>query len=269
MNANTETGILLSSHSIEFELVDGLILIPITVNLEPGIYILDSGTPSLIVNSSNIQADVEYQTINRVLPADLITVDHVSIGPLQESNLPALEMDLGFVEDKLNRKIDGIIGSEFIRNFDLLLDYENRQLIFLGAHHDFDELISQHSSLVPLDIINASGDLPIVEVQIDGQPKKMALDTGAPHNVLHDDVTNGAFEYRTISLNSLRIESAQFRSSDLSFLDEVYSNGIDGILSIFSLNATKVIVSLKRGKLYLVYDHSNIQSSLKDLTQVN
>lgn len=269
LGATNETEVLLSSYSVPFELVDGLILVPITVNLEERTFILDSGTPSIIINSQDIRGDVQYQTIDQEIPAEVITLNQVSLGPLEESNLPALEMDLGFVEDKLNRKIDGIVGSNFIRNFDVLLDYKKLRLIFLGENEDYNEIISRNSFVTQLNILNANGDLPTVEVLIDGKLKNMALDTGAPHNVIHIDNSNGKLSHKTISINEVNIQSAQFKSQDLGIFNQLSTNEIDGILSTFSLNADQIIVSLKRGKLYLIYDNSSVHSSRQELAQLN
>ena len=238
---------------VSFEIVNGLILLPLSVDGQTGNYILDSGVSSLILNQPDVRSSVLFSAIGHDIPALPTEVNHLMIGSVEDRNVHAWQMDLAFVERLINRKIDGLIGIDFLLNHDVFIDYGTQELTFISDVSElkvFDPLSYQTVGL-PIEIHNQT--IPVVSAQVDGKNYRMIFDTGAALNVLYNKRPDDKVTRLTIEMNGLVVDNAQFITDDFANFDPSFAKAIDGIMSATSLNADSMIISLRSRKILLFY----------------
>ena len=76
-----------------------------------------------------------------------------------------------------------LLGMDILSQYRLVFDYENRELTFLT-----DEEAGMEGTTVPL--VNVMGGVKAICLEINGQPLKMAIDTGAPLSYVDRMVTD-------------------------------------------------------------------------------
>ena len=77
-----------------------------------------------------------------------------------------------------------LLGMDILSQYRVVFDYAGKQLTFLSEDEEVIE-----GAAVPL--VNLVGGLKAVMMQINGQPLKMALDTGAPLSYISEAVSVG------------------------------------------------------------------------------
>jgi len=228
-----------------------------SVDGETGTYILDSGAPSLVLNREVTLSTATFSAVgNDRLPAVEAKVDRAILGPLKAQDIQAWEIDLSYVEEQLDRSISGLLGADALGHHDILINFESQEIIFLSEDVSQQGIFSPTAQVMVLPFELYHDNLPVVEVMIDGEKRKMAFDTGAGVNVLHCDRGDDTITLRSISHNNLRIKDAQFVSADLGGLQDSSDRVLDGILSATSLNAQSMVISFKRSTIYLFYERS-------------
>ena len=239
---------------VSFEIVDGLILLPLSVNGHLGNYILDSGVSSLIINRPDVRSSILFSAVGYDIPALPTEIEHLMIGSVEDRNVSAWQMDLAFVERLINRKIDGLIGIEFLFNHDVFIDYRQQRLIFISELDDLDifDPLSYQTVRLPIEVHNQT--IPVVSAKVDGKQYRMIFDTGAALNVLYEDVPNNeTVQKHMIEMNGLIVDDAQFITDDFANFDPSFAKAIDGIMSASSLNTDAMIISLRSKKVLLFY----------------
>ncbi|HST07727.1 MAG TPA: retropepsin-like aspartic protease [Gemmatimonadaceae bacterium] len=158
---------------------------------------LDTGS-GITVLSSEVAADAGVPTISSdsltvrtfsgtasVRPA---LVRKMTVGQIVLTNTPAIIIDASMMLLKsptdglarVNQHVDGILGWDFIRQFDLLMDYDEGTLQLARPETDV-----QRSGVQNLTWIGQ----PLVEVRTsDGKTLHLALDTGAQATLLNATV---------------------------------------------------------------------------------
>lgn len=243
---------------VQFELVAGLILVPLIVDGVQGTYILDSGAPSLTLNRKVDKAEFTLVTLGRTHEGQAIFVDGIQYGDISKEDIEAWAMDLSFIEQILNRPISGILGADLFNEFDILIDFDSGeiQLITAETRRLSLETSSYHTTL--LKINGFHDELPLVNVSISGSSHSMIFDTGAAISVLDERNSSSSLEQsnKEIKLCNVKINEAPFLNADLSDLKNDKEDPFDGILSVSSLNASKVLLSYSSSRVYLFWSKS-------------
>ncbi len=230
-------------------------LVPLKINDEIGTYILDSGSPSLILNATDIEGHETFISVNKKLKADATTVENVKFGPIAIDNVQAWRMDLGYVEDKIQRSIDGIIGADIIKQKDIMVDYKNREIIFSDDAIGPFKFECRGAKVIPLSFDIANENLPVIRLKVGDKMKRLAFDTGSGINVLHSKFQDDRPTIFSVSSDHLKIDQASFIQADLSDLTYDSKQQLDGIISAYSLNADHIYISYSRKTIYLFYEH--------------
>lgn len=111
-------------------------------------------------------------------------VKSLMLGTLHASNVDFIIMrDNPFGEG--NKEIAGLLGADFLSNYDLEIDYGANKLTLLSPDHCPGKVIYWPATAVaaiPIDVSNKD-DIALT-VTLDGKPVKATLDTGASNTTL-------------------------------------------------------------------------------------
>lgn len=259
-----------NSDVIPIEIIRGMIYLEAELNGTRGLFILDTGAPTLILNQSQATGpEAGAMGLNANIQVVETMVRSFKLGTLQQNNIEALALDLSHLERASGKKILGLIGYDVFENSALLLDFDQKKLFLTPSSQKIEP--SLHPPLASL-FFTLHDHLPIVKVRIGGKVLQFGIDTGAARNLLdekflHDQaklqieflpneeiqgldqnvkiVRAGLVEVS--SNDELPFGKNKFLFTDLSFLREHTGCQIDGLLgSPFLANADFTIDYPKR-----------------------
>ncbi|MCH5163751.1 MAG: retropepsin-like domain-containing protein [Clostridiales bacterium] len=251
-----------SNVEINFKLVEGIILIPATVNDEQGYLAFDTGAMQTALHKkyySDIQGnELEISKYSEGVKRETVTgstIRSISFSDITLTDHNAIIMDLSYVEDPLaaadpSIRFLGTMGIDIIRNFSVILDYKNSKII-LNPLCGFDKY-----TCVPLQM----KELLVVEIEIGGKQYNFNLDTGANTCLLDArlidqlpvqpvDNEPNVFNLSTLSLNNRTYSNVKSVFADFSaFRGEEH---VDGIIGYHILSPQRSYFDFSNQKLYL------------------
>lgn len=257
---------------VNFSLVRGLVLIEAELNGVKGDFILDTGSPMLILNRKASELmQFEANTLQGALSGEWTTCD-LSWAGIHRFNLKALALDISHLEGITGKPIMGLVGYEFFGEMNLYLDFNLRKasLMTTAASDILNNTFIKEN--IPFTL---EGHLPVIEAQIGSNKFRLGLDTGAGTNLLHlnrigdiePELLTPAGEAGLNGLaGSQKVLSAdivettigasnywnmRFVFTDISNLENLVSNQVDGLLGFpffeggkFSINYQEKILSV-------------------------
>lgn len=276
-----------STMIIPFSRAGNLIIVKARVDTVEGNFILDSGSPGLVLNQTyfrryEILADEneEYAGINGAVQQVAKTlVKKFSFGAFHYFGSIAHVTNLGHIENNKGIRILGLIGLQQLKNCELIIDYENN-LIYLHHITKKDKGIYQNQWLkdagayhvLNMEIIESK---IVTRVEIGGKKLRLAIDCGAEANLLDSRLPDAVFDNlvinRRVMITGVGNKKTEALSGDLSGLkiggQELtsmpflvtnlektcfsYSNCIDGILGFDFLGRHKIGFNFVTNKLYV------------------
>jgi len=161
------------------------IIIPVKIQGQMYRFLFDTGAPNLIshslknlINTKALQAIQVKDANDKRRPLDVVIIPLLDIGGVSFKNSPAIVNDASsnFLFDCL--KIDGIIGSNLVRNSIVQIDSKKKQIILTDQVKTL--------SLKGLDFLdmalNSNQSSPYIWIRLKGEGKaseQVLLDTGA------------------------------------------------------------------------------------------
>lgn len=253
-----------SAVSMPYKVVGGHFMVEADLNQDRGLFILDTGAPSLVVNQTVLEKNLDGAGVNDEIFASETTVELFRWRNEEWKKLSALAIDLQHLEKNNKERILGLIGYDLLRQSELIFDTRNRQL-HISSGTDEPSLAGVVPDLqFPLLI---QGHLPVVELKIGGQTFRFGVDTGAESNLLDqrclekldaslfqevgiDRITGVDAKVRSckvMQISDLELGGiANFTIMDLSHLDKFQAFKVDGLIGsdllnhfIFSVNYRK------------------------------
>lgn len=109
--------------------------------------------------------------------ADLVIIKKIRMGEVTVENCGAVIESLDKLESS-GLKVDGILGSNFLRFFKIKFDYEQHRLIFFGSS---DDIATETASFLEIPLIQGDTGLIFAPFKIPGSanPFKAEIDTGS------------------------------------------------------------------------------------------
>jgi len=261
--------------NIYFETQNGLMLVQATLDNQSGTFILDTGSPTLVLNDRHFtgkSSDWRANGLNGKVAVQEFCVKKWRWGQINRRNFKAVVANLQHLEQALQRPILGLIGYEMIRKHELYFDYKNRIIRQYNAKRSVLHESAVPSAVIPFDL---KYHLPVVQVVIGEKLFRFGLDSGAETNVLHlqkaSQLTEDAFHnIRTVSVQDLgshvkrttaaivkctlieenRFVDMKYVFADLSSLRQAYNLSIDGLLGFPFWSAHKVSINYRKQELY-------------------
>lgn len=271
---------------IPFSRAGNLILIKAKADSTEGNFILDTGSPHLVLNLTYFrhypatqlqEEDGGMAGMNsRVLRT---TVNALSFDVISYYRVVANLVNLGHIENSKGVKILGLLGMQLFRQFEMIIDYD-KSLIYLHRIGRKEAAVYKHEMLndtsayrvIPIDIIN---DRVLARTEIAGKKLRLMIDFAAESNVLDSRLPNKVFENvaitRRIILNGIGDKKVEALYGDLSNmkignqtistlpvlitnLEKTclsYESCIDGILGFDFLSLHKIGFNFVNRKMYI------------------
>ncbi len=257
----------------------GLIFFDVRLNGENSRFVLDTGAPALILNSAHFpgEADTSLGTASGVsgpLEMRSITIDSLDWHGLELQNTDVIGVDLAHLETATGSELSGLIGYETVKDFELLIDYPSRQLTLFRP-----DATNFHKDVRPQAVIpfTLEAHIPVLDVEIGGQPFRLGIDTGAAVNLLDptsfsqleattdydakgEDVLHGADKnvntVQLFNVKTARVAGSDFGAmlttvSDISHLNQGYGLEVDGLLGYPFLSQRRMSINFKDQNIYL------------------
>jgi hypothetical protein len=162
------------------------------------------------------------------------------------------------LSEHLGMQVTTLLGTDVLSKYKILLDYRNLQVSFSKDDIPFEG--------TEIGISNFMG-IPIIELEVNSQPLKFFLDTGAKLSYLSEDFTNGyasvgteedfypgvgQFETECYDIpTSLGANDFLVRYGNLPFMLQMtlMLGGTDGIIGFDFFNTFEVMIDLKNETL--------------------
>lgn len=198
---------------IPFTRIGNLILIRAKADTSTGFFVLDTGTPGLVLNityfrryptsdpteGAGATGSTEAGGVTGSVAVSVRTsVDSLRLGPVSYFHLDADLINLGHIENNKGVKIFGLLGMRLFERFEMIIDYST-SAIYLHLIGKKESAVYRSPQLldtatyttIPIDIMDGK---IIVYVYLKGKKLKFIVDSGAETNVLDSRLPNKIFE---------------------------------------------------------------------------
>jgi len=266
--------------NINFETQNGFILVQATLDNQAGTFILDTGSPTLVLNDRHFtgtSSDWQANGINGKVAVQELLVKKWRWGQIEHKHIIAVVTDLQHLEQAVQRPILGLIGYEMIRKHELYFDYQNRIIRQYEARRSALHEQHQPDAVIPFDL---QWHLPVIRATIGKEELLLGLDSGTEANLLHQqnkrllakeqlgyvrpELLQGLDQKlertTTATVKCTAIEQNEFVNmkyvfTDLSALRQAYDLPIDGLLGFPFWSACKLSINYRKqeGALSLEY----------------
>jgi hypothetical protein len=255
-----------------FELYDRMIVVEAKLNGEIGKYILDTGSPLLILNQVPQKKSTSIGGISEDGDAELIKVKSFQWAGILSKGIEAIAFDMSKLENALGHKINGLIGQNILNDFELFIDISNRKIQLYKPYRSSLHKEKKYQQKVSF---SSKSHIPIITVKINGKRYRFGIDTGAEVNILNENLKDVFDEKVLTNFNSTnlhglggasqKVESAelskfrikgkncknyQFLLTDLTFFEEKYGHKLDGILGHPFLIENILSINYQKQKIY-------------------
>jgi hypothetical protein len=182
---------LRSTATCNFELVEGYLLLETELNGAPATYLIDTSAPLMVLNQSyqgknptrKLTGIPGVQAQDQAL--GLQKIDKFVWGGGVYQNFEAIVKDLSAYEEKLGRKLAGLLSINELEAFECLFDYQKKQLTLYGLKPDgkpFESLKIPAARLsVPFELV---AQRPLIKIKIGKSNLKVVLDNTVQTNLL-------------------------------------------------------------------------------------
>jgi predicted aspartyl protease len=125
----------------------------------------------------------KLSVMNRSIDAQKLRVPDVRIGPISADALDMMAVDLRRIEQRLDARIDAIIGLDFLAQHNFRIDYRRKKLIFVGTVDDAEltTFETRHE---------AGGTYILIPLRGGSQQLRVLLDTGSKDLTFFDQRIN-------------------------------------------------------------------------------
>ncbi len=273
----------LSEYTIRmpFNLVGNLITVEASVNGKSGPFIIDTGSYAMVLNKRIYGAgDAGHNytySVNRELGAvSEASVYEFWIDDFEVNANQADLIDLSKIEMGKKSRINGILGYQNLKNFEVYIDFYLQQITLFklkgnGDRHDFKFMTDE---VIDTLAFQRKKHSIIIESAIAGQKMSFVLDTGAEINQLNKNVHQVILQnfqpLQRVQMVGMdgegeEVIAGNFKSFDLSpgfkclqmptiittmdFAREAYGTTIDGVLGYWFLKDRRVIINYRKKKL--------------------
>lgn len=173
-------------NAIPFHLVAKLIVVEANAGNQTGLFILDTGSPELVLNAAWFKAFQNKTSIDDITGhTTVFKARYVSftLGNIHIKKKKAFVADLRHLERSRKIPILGIIGYSVLKNLEILLDYKFKKIWLLPTGKKQKQSMERYP---PTDVFSfyLKGHLPVINCAIGEHQLRVILDTGAGINVL-------------------------------------------------------------------------------------
>lgn len=191
-------GLVKGYEVMPFQQVGNLILLPGSIGKEEGHFILDTGAPTLVLNSTYFGGKQYARSQAAGVAGSQFSVGRqkvgqVSAGSLSWQDIKAEVAPLGNVENAKNIKILGLLGVALFEDYEMVINYYIDQIYLCPVDRSGNklrtaELLSfRHIGQTAMKVRNS---VMLTDAMINGKKVKASIDTGAEACVLDSRLPN-------------------------------------------------------------------------------
>ncbi|MBI1224650.1 MAG: hypothetical protein GC192_05395 [Bacteroidetes bacterium] len=263
--------------STPFQLVGNTMLVQAAVNNQVGIFLFDTGSSDLILNSAYYEGKDEHSEVmglyGQVLNVQHLVAYRIEIAGVNIAKDMALVLDLSALEKLKKMPIAGILGYNVLKNYELQIDFQSQQImLFKLKNNGRRSADSPYTSADAFDF-KMSGHIPYLEMKLGDKLVRMGIDSGSERNILQPEMLDlQQFEpighlklaglsqqvirqekgyIHDVSLGDHRLEKLEVILTDLQAVSKELPIALHGILGIQFLKEYKVAINYKLRKIYL------------------
>jgi hypothetical protein len=175
---------------IPFRLVEKLIIVDdVLIDGEKKSFIFDSGCPMVLFNKrvENQSQSSAKGVGGSISNMDIQKVNHLDWNGIKMTNQDVLVADISHLEEAAGEKIYGLIGYVLVKDYDILYDYQNKELLLIkpDKFDDFRQENFPDSKQIKVPLQMAQ-HIPVVRIEINGLQLAMGIDCGATQNMIPD-----------------------------------------------------------------------------------
>ena len=279
----------LSNHTLRlpFKQAGRLIVVKASAADKTGNFVLDTGSEKLVLNSVHYHGGISRAGIATTgVTGSIQNLRHKSIRDFHSSGfsfqkLQADIVDLSHIENKKHIEVLGLIGYEVIKDFELIIDYQLRQ-ITLTRTNKLGERLDSLAILEPIvDSLDVSmqAHFIVIEGWVDNNPVSFGLDSGAELNLINRKVKRKVLDHFKISKRVMLNGTGQqqievlagklyrFRCgnqrcsgmrtllTNMTDMNRSFKVSLDGLLGFEFLGMRRTIINYKKKKLYFLEWH--------------
>lgn len=125
---------------LQFSLAKHLIILPVYVNDQgPFNFILDTGAGhSMLSKYATRRLKLKTSLLKRkkglgvggIVTLESTVIDSLKLGDITFKNYKALVLDQSNISQKVRKRIYGIIGYDILSNFEIIINYTKKEVIF-------------------------------------------------------------------------------------------------------------------------------------------
>ena len=198
--------------SFDFRVVARMIVVKAIVDGVHGNFIIDTGSPELILNATHFESISKRPAISGISGQEVATMRrYVAFewGPFYVKSKRAFVVDLSHLEGDRNFQFHGIIGYSLLKAYEIELNYTNHQLTLFcldkkGNHLTPAVLLERIDHTM---VLQMKGHLACVAMMVGTYEMCLAIDTGAGLNVFSEKYQEGLAAFltdeRALTLNGL------------------------------------------------------------------
>ncbi len=164
-----------------FELKRRLIYVQAAIAGQKGNFLVDTGAPHLILNRKPKRPTIQGVGSGNTVPVGEVITTDFCWGPQRTPSLMVLLVDLSHFEKATGESLLGIIGFDQLQDWDVVFDYQNRQLLF---YEDGTNPLYHARQPMANFSFSFAGHLPIIRLSIGRETFDFVLDTGAAGNII-------------------------------------------------------------------------------------
>jgi hypothetical protein len=169
-------------------------------------FLIDTGASPSVVDlkisrSLGLAAQPARVTVSGAsLPAQLVVLPSILLGPIRVESLPVLTQDLSFFQKAIGSKVDAIAGLDILRKSNFTINYRTSEMIF-----------------GPVEGLRFSAsfetDTPVVTIRVQSldQQFRLVVDTGGPDLMLLQSRLLGTPAFESLGMEKVSDVSGSFQ----------------------------------------------------------
>lgn len=278
-----------SDFILPFSRAGNLILIKAKADQIEGSFILDTGAPGLILNTTyfrdypllegSTNAEQSGGITGHITDYGRTLIKKLSFGAVHYFKVEADRINLGHIENNKGIKIFGLLGVQLFKQFEMIIDYENSEI---HLHHiskkeakKYQHPMLNDTSMYSVYDINLVDNKILTYGKVGGKRLTFLVDTGAESNVIDSRLSetvldsiaitrritlNGAGnkkvdalygDMRNFTMGERSVTSMPVLVTNMAKMCFSYERCLDGMLGFDFLSMHKIGFNFVKRKMYI------------------
>jgi hypothetical protein len=206
--------------SIPFQFSGSNFLIEADLGASTGLFLLDTGSPALVINKPHPKKEVAASGVHASLYMEDTMVKLLKIQEAEWKNISAYALDLRQLEAKNRVSILGLVGYGLLKKYELMIAPKEHMLYLLDSDESFFQGLPQPLAKIAVTLVD---HLPIIEIEIEGLTWRFGIDTGAESNLISEKCLAALSQsfYQKKGINNVRGLDKKVKSCQIVGLNKI------------------------------------------------